>query len=706
MPIRCSRRKTPPVGGRYWSCAPPLRRQPPALSLRPLGAPRLPAPDDALARGRPRDARAAARRRHARRPHPPQGRRARGGVPRAARARGPLDRPHPDLRRRGLRRRRARGGSPRRRCAPARRMSSTSRTSQRDGRWRGFADFLERRRTARTSRSTRSSRGRRSRRTFCSSASTPSSSGGSRARPSSASTSSSAAASGRRSASPSSTAYFRRARERFLGVARAGRRDVPVAVRPLRDLRLPQPLRAAARGRRQSRARRRAATRLGGEAHGGRRRDARPAGLAPRDGQRRLARHPARELERIRHQAELQLHFRETGSTSTSSWPTRRSAASASCPSRTSATSGSTSRGIRSTSRRAGSSTCSAGATATRTARCATRRSGRATATASARASSGSSTGSSSAAAATRGSHVYHYAAYERTALAGSWASTGRASTRSTTSCARRCSSTSTASSSRRSARRRRATRSRRSRRCTGSCARPRSWAATSRRPLREVARDRRRLAAAGHRALQRGGLPLDGRAARVAALDPAGRSPVAPPARRAAAERGGDARDEERAALRDRLLAGTEEGDAAAAPRAAPRLPPARGEAAVVGVVPLAAARRGRAHRGPHTIGGLAVGRASRRRSRARATRTDDLPRAGAQDLGRGVRPGDATTVPHAGRRRHGRRRGAARDRQGRRAAAARPDPGAPDRRRRQARRADAFRACVRGRDETPIRR
>ena len=56
--------------------------------------------------------------------------------------------------------------------------------------------------------------------------------------------------------------------------------------------------------------------------------------------------------------------------------------------------------------------------------------------------------------------------------------------------------------------------------------------------------------------------------------------------------------RDEERAALRDRLLAGTEEGEPRrllAPPR---RVPPARGAAPVVGVVPVAAARRGRADR------------------------------------------------------------------------------------------------------------
>ena len=81
--------------------------------------------------------------------------------------------------------------------------------------------------------------------------------------------------------------------------------------------------------------------------------------------------------------------------------------------------------------------------------------------------------------------------------------------------------------------------------------------------------------------------------------------------------------RDAERAALEERLLAGAEEGDAAPAPRAPPRLPPARGEAAVVGVVPLAAARRRRARRGPDSDRRASSGTAGRPRSTGRATRT-----------------------------------------------------------------------------------
>ena len=81
------------------------------------------------------------------------------------------------------------------------------------------------------------------------------------------------------------------------------------------------------------------------------------------------------------------------------------------------ATSGSTSRGIRSTRPRAGSSTCSAGATATRPARSSTRRSGRATATASARAFEQFVDWVVERRRRHPGMHVYHYAAYERTAL-------------------------------------------------------------------------------------------------------------------------------------------------------------------------------------------------------------------------------------------------------------------------------------------------
>ena len=100
-----------------------------------------------------------------------------------------------------------------------------------------------------------------------------------------------------------------------------------------------------------------------------------------------------------------------------SSCPTRRSAASGSCLCRTRATSGSTSRAIRSTRLRVGSSTCSAGAIATNPGRSSTRRSGGPTATASAAPSSSFVDWVVERRRRHPGMHVYHYAAYERTAL-------------------------------------------------------------------------------------------------------------------------------------------------------------------------------------------------------------------------------------------------------------------------------------------------
>ena len=113
-------------------------------------------------------------------------------------------------------------------------------------------------------------------------------------------------------------------------------------------------------------------------------------------------------------------------------------------------------------------------------------------------------------------------------------------------------------------------------------------------RPLREVARERRRLAAARHRGLQRGGLPLDGRAPRVAPAQSAARTFHGAPPHEPERARGGDAARASGPARRAaRALGGG--GRRAVAPRAAPRLPPPRGEAAVVGVVPPPGARRGR---------------------------------------------------------------------------------------------------------------
>ena len=101
-------RKARPRPSGYFIHADARRRHARALALRSLGAPRVRAPDDALARGRARRARAAARRLAAPRPHLPQGERARGRISRAARGRGALDPPRADARRRGLR---PRGGA-------------------------------------------------------------------------------------------------------------------------------------------------------------------------------------------------------------------------------------------------------------------------------------------------------------------------------------------------------------------------------------------------------------------------------------------------------------------------------------------------------------------------------------------------------------------------------------------------------------------
>ena len=170
-------------------------------------------------------------------------------------------------------------------------------------------------------------------------------------------------------------------------------------------------------------------------------------------------------------------------------------------------------------------------------------------------------------------------------------------------------------------------------------------------------------------------------------------------PARRAAAERGGD-RARRGAGRAPRPAARGHGGrGAAAAARPPRRVPPARGATPVVGVVPLAAARRGRARRGSHGPRRASLGRGAAE-GRGQEPRVPHVvPPAGAQDLGRGVRPGDAPAVPRTGRRRHRRRHRASRRRQGGRAAPDRLDARPPARRRRQARRADAVRAPVRRR-------
>ena len=307
----------------------------------------------------------------------------------------------------------------------------------------------------------------------------------------------------------------------------------------------------------------------------------------------------------MRHQAELQLRGRRDGRrTSTSSSTTRRSAASGSCPRPTRATSGSTSRGTRSTRPRAGSSTSSATATAT-----------------------------------TPGEVRYE-------ALWARDRDGERAVVRAVRRLARRAPPPVTRAA-RLPLRRLRAHRAdpphgrARHARARGRRPPPRRGA---RRPLphRQAVAPRLDVDSYSIKAIEKlygfertaevtGGddvdRPLRGPGSRPATSRSSRRSSAttrrtaARPyelhewllsirprdvpwrdAARAAAAEGGDRRAGRGArGARERLLAGTEEGDAAAAARAPRRLPPARGAAAVVGVVPLAAARRRRADRRPH---------------------------------------------------------------------------------------------------------
>ena len=172
---------------------------------------------------------------------------------------------------------------------------------------------------------------------------------------------------------------------------------------------------------------------------------------------------------------------------------------------------------------------------------------------------------------------------------------------------------------------------------------------------------------------------------------------PVAPdrPARGA---RGGDAaRAGSSAGRTARALGGG--GRRAVAPRAAPRLPPPRGEAAVVGVVPPPLTRRGGADRGH--------GHDRRARARRRARAGQELarlhvlvPRAGAQDLGRLGGSGDREDVHGHGRRRARAPHAATVEGACRRAAAARAHSRSADPRQ------GAARGAVTARSRVPRRR
>ena len=210
--------------------------------------------------------------------------------------------------------------------------------------------------------------------------------------------------------------------------------------------------------------------RAGDRARGGRGASRHRAGR--RAGRRLAARHLGPRARRAPPQAWLQVESRDSDVPLHERLPGAAGAGSRGCRRRPPATSSSTSRAIRIGAAR-GSSTCSALSPRTATSRC-----GRTTARRSAPPSSAGSTGITARLERHPDLHVYHYSAYEPTALKALMPATPRARRRSTTCCAARCSSTSTRSCARRCGSGPRATRSRPSRRCTRSSATP-----TSRRP-------------------------------------------------------------------------------------------------------------------------------------------------------------------------------------------------------------------------------
>ena len=151
-------------------------------------------------------------------------------------------------------------------------------------------------------------------------------------------------------------------------------------------------------------------------------------------------------VEAMRHQAELQLRARARGAAVWEPLPVEEERGFSLLPAPTRETCGSTWRATPSTRRAEGSNTSSASATATTPAPSSTTPCGRATATGSDGPSRRSSTGLSSDAGGIPGMHVYHYAHYERTALtpADGRARHARGGDRRRSSAAR-CSSTSTA---------------------------------------------------------------------------------------------------------------------------------------------------------------------------------------------------------------------------------------------------------------------
>ena len=610
------------------------RRHALALAVRPLGASRLPAPDAARARAS-RAASSSGRISTTRTgDHLRQGERARGRLPRAARGRRAHVARMLTYDDEGFD-----ADQARRATEDAIRAGEADVIYQAyltDGTWRGFADFLERQPDGTyepvDTKLARSAKPR----TSSSSASTPSSSSGSRGGCPSTSTSSSAPASGRRCGRPTSSRSSGSARERLLGARRrpGAARDLAVARLPLRDLRLPPPLPRPARRTRTTRS---LVAGLGRRTPSG---SPPPASRRSTGARRRAAadaqsRASGREtFERLRHQAALQLHFTRDGRAARRAPPGRGGARlpAAPAPDRR-----------RRLARPRGPPVLRAGARARvplrlvlprRDGDVATRSSGASTATARTPRSSASSTGSRAPPPRYPDLHVYHYAGYERTALR---AAHGRA--RDPRARDRRLAP---AGAARRPLPRRQASR----------CA-----PASTSYSIKEIEKlygfvrtaevaggdesvvlfeqwleARRRRAARGDPRLQRGGLPLDGRAPRLAARAAPAGAPLAAAARPARAERGG--RGARRGAVRAARGAARRRGGRRhpLAPRAPPLLPPARGEVAVVGVVPPPRARRGRADRG-HGHDRRARARRRAGRGRAVARLHVHVPAAGAQD-------------------------------------------------------------------------
>ena len=252
------------------------------------------------------------------------------------------------------------------------------------------------------------------------------------------------------------------------------------------------------------------------------------------------------------------------------------------------------------------------------------------------------------------GMHVYHYAAYERTALhaADGRARHARGRGRRPPAPAR-CSSTSTASSARRSARRSPSYSIKEIETLYGfERTAEVAGGDESVVALRAVARDA--ATTRSSRTIERYNeedCRSTCRAARLAARR-SGRAglPWRRPAGAARAERGGArGRDAERAsAAGDAARRQRDRGEPRLAARAPARLPPARGAAAVVGVLPLAAARRRRARRRPRRDRRARAGTGGRRQVEARSPCTADRSRRRSTSSAReAVRPATRQAVP-----------------------------------------------------------